>query len=216
MNTEFHLPTALVRSRECYFARYCKQLSHEKWVVTDVSLEKFFPSPSNNFRKRPSGCLITGMPNGFSKVVWIEHVEADHSQLSDNFKPLVTSCLAFGAPCWIASLVRHSKWFQSLNAPTAYADQGGEGAYVVVVLAPRREEGWGLLQNRGEEKKKDEDCCRTARKREEEGWGPVADSGGRVGGSGGAGRTRRRRRVVDVAGRRRAAELSRGFLAQQN
>lgn len=69
MSAEFHLPTPVVPTRECYFARYCRQFSRDQWGVVDVSLEKFFPSPSNNLRKRPSGCLITGMPNGHSKVV---------------------------------------------------------------------------------------------------------------------------------------------------
>lgn len=69
MSAELHLPTPFVPVRECYFLRYCKQLSQEIWGVVDVSLEKFFPSPSSNFRRRPSGCLIMGMSNGFSKVI---------------------------------------------------------------------------------------------------------------------------------------------------
>ncbi|XP_061358229.1 homeobox-leucine zipper protein PROTODERMAL FACTOR 2-like [Gastrolobium bilobum] len=124
MNAELHLPTPLVPTRECYFARYCKQLSHENWVVVDVSLEKFFPSPSTNFRRRPSGCLITGMPNGYSKVIWVEHVEADHSQLNNHFQHLVTSGLAFGATRWLASIIRHSEWLETLNATTLFADDG--------------------------------------------------------------------------------------------
>ncbi|KAK7286506.1 hypothetical protein RJT34_21548 [Clitoria ternatea] len=52
---------------ECYFGRYCKQLSQEMWGIIDVSLEQFFPSATSNFLKRPSGCLISELPNGYSK-----------------------------------------------------------------------------------------------------------------------------------------------------
>ncbi|XP_027343305.1 homeobox-leucine zipper protein MERISTEM L1-like [Abrus precatorius] len=124
MSAELHLPTAVIPTRECYFGRYCKQLSHDKWGIVDVSLEKFFPSPTSNFLKRPSGCLITAMPNGCSEVIWVEHVEADHSQLDDRFKQLVTSGLAFGATRWLASLVRYSEWRQVLNASAFIADDG--------------------------------------------------------------------------------------------
>ncbi|KAK7324662.1 hypothetical protein VNO77_28398 [Canavalia gladiata] len=122
MNAKLHMPTPMVATRECYFGRYCKQLSQEEWGVVDVSLEKFFPSPNSNFLKRPSGCLITGMPNGYSKVIWVEHVEADHSQLVDDFKTLVT--LGFGATRWLASIVQYSEWSQCLKATALVADNG--------------------------------------------------------------------------------------------
>lgn len=68
MSAELHLPSPVLLTRECYFGRYSKQLSHNTWGVVDVSLEKFLPSPTTNFRKKPSGCLIKLMPNGHSKV----------------------------------------------------------------------------------------------------------------------------------------------------
>lgn len=72
MSAEFHLPSPAVPTRECYFARYCKQLSHDNWAVVDVSLENIFSSPSNNLRRRPSGCMIIGMPpNDYSQVLYI-------------------------------------------------------------------------------------------------------------------------------------------------
>ncbi|OIW07355.1 hypothetical protein TanjilG_10190 [Lupinus angustifolius] len=124
MSAELHLPTPFAPSRECYFARYCKQLSQHIWGVVDISLEKFFPSPSNNFRKRPSGCLIEAMPNGFSKVIWVEHVEANHDQVNKQFRPLVTSGFAFGATRWLSSIVQHSEWLETLKGPTLVADNG--------------------------------------------------------------------------------------------
>ncbi|OIV98701.1 hypothetical protein TanjilG_24872 [Lupinus angustifolius] len=122
MNTELHLPTPFVPTRECYFARYCKQLSQETWGVVDVSLEKFIASPSKYIRRRPSGSLIQGMPNGFSKVIWVEHVEADHGQVNKKLQPLFGAGYAFGATRWLASIVQHNEWSETLKEPTLAAD----------------------------------------------------------------------------------------------
>ncbi|MCD7465787.1 hypothetical protein HAX54_001945 [Datura stramonium] len=46
-------------------------------------------------RKRPSGCLIQELPNGYSKVTWIEHVEVDDRAVHSIYRPLVDSGLAF-------------------------------------------------------------------------------------------------------------------------
>ncbi|RHN75302.1 putative START domain-containing protein [Medicago truncatula] len=125
MSAEFYLPSPFIPTRECVFARYSKQFTHNIWAVVDVSLEDILPSFSNNFHKRPSGCLIIGMPNGNSKVIWVEHVVADHSQLNGLFKTFVTSGLAFGAPRWLASIVQHIEWSETLNATKLIADARG-------------------------------------------------------------------------------------------
>ncbi|KAK2369825.1 homeodomain GLABROUS [Trifolium repens] len=124
MSAEFHLPSPVIPTRECSFARYCKKLPYDRWVVVDVSLEDFFPSPTNNLRKRPSGCLIIPKEKEPTQVIWVEHVEADHSQLNNLFKPLVTSGLAFGATRWIASMIRHFETSVSLKATMLAADAG--------------------------------------------------------------------------------------------
>jgi homeobox-leucine zipper protein len=72
MSAKFHLPSPVIPTRECVFARYSKQFSHNLWAVVDVSLEDILQSPSNNFHKKPSGCLIEGMPDGNSKVRCID------------------------------------------------------------------------------------------------------------------------------------------------
>lgn len=69
MTAEFHIPSPLVPVRESYFARYCKQVAPGTWGIVDISLEKLFSYPSVTFRRRPSGCLIQEMPNGYSKVI---------------------------------------------------------------------------------------------------------------------------------------------------
>ncbi|KAL2331592.1 hypothetical protein Fmac_019173 [Flemingia macrophylla] len=118
MNAELHLPTTFVHTRECYFGRYSKQLTHNTWGVVDVSLEKFIPSSTSNFLKRPSGCLITEMSNGYSEVVWVEHVELEELQ------PQFTSTLAFGATRWLNSLVRYSECSQTLKPTIFESDKG--------------------------------------------------------------------------------------------
>lgn len=63
------MPTPLVNIRESQFARYCKQIGPGTWGVVDVSLDSLFPYPLVIFRRRPSGCLIVEMPDGYSKVI---------------------------------------------------------------------------------------------------------------------------------------------------
>ncbi|KAJ6723684.1 HOMEOBOX LEUCINE ZIPPER PROTEIN [Salix koriyanagi] len=77
MTAEFQLPTPLAPTRESYFVRYCKQHADGTWAVVDVSLDNLRPGPAARCRRRPSGCLIQEMLNGYSKVTWVEHVEAD-------------------------------------------------------------------------------------------------------------------------------------------
>ncbi|GAV60649.1 START domain-containing protein [Cephalotus follicularis] len=118
MSAEFNLPTTFVPSRECHFARYCKWLGNRTWGVVDVSLESVFPYPNVNFRRRPSGCLIEEMPNGCSKVIWVEHVEVDNDSIPPIFRCLVTSGYAFSAKRWVASIIRHCEEQSTIMATT--------------------------------------------------------------------------------------------------
>jgi hypothetical protein len=65
MSVEFQVPSPLVPTRDSYFVRYCKQNADGTWAVVDVSLDT---SSVLKCRRRPSGCLIQEMPNGYSKV----------------------------------------------------------------------------------------------------------------------------------------------------
>lgn len=69
MTAEFQVPSPLVPTRESYYVRYCKQHADGTWAVVDVSLDNLRPSPAVRCRRRPSGCLIQEMPNGYSKVI---------------------------------------------------------------------------------------------------------------------------------------------------
>ncbi|XP_040382717.1 homeobox-leucine zipper protein ROC1 isoform X2 [Oryza brachyantha] len=116
MSMEFQVPSPLVPTRESYFVRYCKHNSDGTWAVVDVSLDSLRPSPVLKCRRRPSGCLIQEMPNGYSKVTWVEHVEVDDSSVHNIYKPLVNSGLAFGAKRWVGTLDRQCERLASALA----------------------------------------------------------------------------------------------------
>lgn len=74
MTAEFQVPSPLVPTRENYFVRYCKQHPDGTWAVVDVTLENLRTTQvSTKCRRRPSGCLIQELPNGYSKVIHNNH-----------------------------------------------------------------------------------------------------------------------------------------------
>jgi homeobox-leucine zipper protein len=82
MYAEFQIPTPLVPTRENYFLRYSKHVDNF-WVVVDVSIDSLRGSPPPSLlrcRRRPSGCIIEEMPNGYSKVKYkISHHSSNES-----------------------------------------------------------------------------------------------------------------------------------------
>ncbi|KAF5727972.1 hypothetical protein HS088_TW21G00112 [Tripterygium wilfordii] len=142
MSAEFHIPTALVSSRECHFARYCKQLDCATWGVVDVSLEDF-TFPLLRYKRKPSGCLIQETLNGGSKVTWVEHVQANNRSIHSIFEPIISSGFAFSAQRWVATLVRHCERISALTTATnPLSNDGGkslpkEGRESLLKLAER-------------------------------------------------------------------------------
>ncbi|KAF3325657.1 homeobox-leucine zipper protein ROC2 [Carex littledalei] len=116
MSAEFQVPSPLVPTRESLFVRYCKQNADGTWAVVDVSLDSLRSNPVSRCRRRPSGCLIQEMPNGYSKVTWVEHVEVDDRSVHNLYKPLVNSGLAFGAKRWVGTLDRQCERLASVMA----------------------------------------------------------------------------------------------------
>lgn len=108
MYAELQLPSPLVPTREVYFLRYSKQADN-LWVVVDVSVDSLRGNPPASLlrcRKRPSGCVIEETSTGFSKVTWVEHMEADDKGIHPCFLPLVNSGMGFGAQRWLVTLQR--------------------------------------------------------------------------------------------------------------
>lgn len=118
MTAELHVLSPLVPTREVFFLRYCKLHAEGTWAVVDVSLDHLRPSSMTRCRRRPSGCLIQEMPNGYSKVTWVEHVEVDGKSVHSLYKPLLESGLAFGAKRWVATLDRQCERLASVMATT--------------------------------------------------------------------------------------------------
>ncbi|XP_057544611.1 homeobox-leucine zipper protein PROTODERMAL FACTOR 2 [Amaranthus tricolor] len=142
MTAEFQVPSPLVPTRENYFVRYCKQHGDSTWVVVDVSLDGLRPSPIPRCRRRPSGCLIQELPNGYSKVTWVEHVEVDDRAVHNIYRALVNSGLAFGAKRWVSTLDRQCERLASVMASNIPAGEGGvitsaEGRKSMLKLAER-------------------------------------------------------------------------------
>ncbi|CAK8539130.1 unnamed protein product [Lathyrus sativus] len=110
MIAEFQVPSPFVPIRENYFVRYCKLHEDGVWAVVDVSLDNLLPASSSSStprpQRRPSGCLIQELPNGYSKVTWIEHALVNDNAVQNFYTPLINSGLAFGAKRWVATLQR--------------------------------------------------------------------------------------------------------------
>ncbi|GFP94714.1 homeobox-leucine zipper protein meristem l1 [Phtheirospermum japonicum] len=140
MTAEFQVPSPLVPTRENYFVRYCKHHTDGTWAVVDVSLDNLRPTSISRCRRRPSGCLIQELPNGYSKVTWVEHVEIDDRAVHSIYKALVNSGLAFGAKRWVATLDRQCERLASLMANNISAGDvisSPEGRKSMLKLAER-------------------------------------------------------------------------------
>lgn len=143
MTAEYQVPSPLVSTRESFFLRYSKKHSEGMWTVVDVSLDHLRPESIMRCRRRPSGCLIQECQNGYSKVIWIEHVEVDENRPIPNlYKQFVNSSLGFGAKRWISTLDRQSERFQSALVSNLPAGDAGaitniEGRKSLLRLAER-------------------------------------------------------------------------------
>ncbi|XP_047314949.1 homeobox-leucine zipper protein ANTHOCYANINLESS 2-like [Impatiens glandulifera] len=110
VHAELQVLSPLVPIREVNFLRFCKQHAENVWAVVDVSIDSIRDSSGAptfvSCRRLPSGCLVQDMPNGYSKVTWIEHSEFDVSIIHQIYRPLICNGMGFGAPRWMATLQR--------------------------------------------------------------------------------------------------------------
>ncbi|KAJ7529433.1 hypothetical protein O6H91_15G050200 [Diphasiastrum complanatum] len=119
MYSELQVLSPLVPTREFYFLRYCKQHVEGVWAVVDVSVDVLRDNPPPSLmrcRRRPSGYLIQDMPNGYSKVTVLDHVEYDDRAVNNMYRALVNSGMAFGAQRWLATLQCQCERLASLLA----------------------------------------------------------------------------------------------------
>ncbi|KAJ4903427.1 Homeobox-leucine zipper protein HDG2 [Raphanus sativus] len=117
MTAEYQVLSPVVSTRECYFVRYSKQRGDGIWAVVDVSIEHLFPHLELKCRRRPSGCLIQQLENGYCKVTWVEHVEVDDGEVHPLYKSLISSGQALSAESWVETLERQCERLAYIMAP---------------------------------------------------------------------------------------------------
>ncbi|XP_058181924.1 homeobox-leucine zipper protein ANTHOCYANINLESS 2-like isoform X1 [Rhododendron vialii] len=113
MYAEFQALSPLVPVRPIKFLRFCKQPTEGVWAIVDVSVEGILElsdaRPFVNCRRLPSGCIVQDLPNGSSKVTWVEHSEFDESVVHHLYHPFISSGMGFGAHRWLSTLQRQSE-----------------------------------------------------------------------------------------------------------
>ncbi|XP_076919780.1 homeobox-leucine zipper protein HDG11-like [Bidens hawaiensis] len=132
MYEELQVLSPLVPTRQLYLLRLVQEIKQGAWAVVNVSYDllQYNAYPHSRFKVTclPSGCLIQDMPNGYSKVTWVEHMEVEEVAPIDRlYRDFVYIGLAFGAKRWLACLQRACERIASLmmtNASSSH-DLGG-------------------------------------------------------------------------------------------
>ncbi|EOY03224.1 Homeodomain GLABROUS 11, putative [Theobroma cacao] len=144
MYERMHILSPFVAPREFYFLRHCKQIETGLWVLVDVSYSYCFFKETSHSWKFPSGCMIQEMPNGCSKVTWVEHVEVDDKIHTHRlYRDLICGSSAYGAERWVITLQRMCERLSVSNGETEHIhDLGGvlslpEGRRSIMRLAHR-------------------------------------------------------------------------------
>ncbi|WCJ34745.1 Homeobox-leucine zipper protein HDG11 [Euphorbia peplus] len=144
MYEEMQVLSPFVQTREFCILRYCQQIEQGLWAIVNVSYD--VPQLASQCRsyRLPSGCLIQDMPNGYSKVTWLEHVETeDKTPTHRLYRDIIHSGMAFGAERWLATMQRMCERFAcQLVSSTSTRDLSGvipspEGKKSMMKLAQR-------------------------------------------------------------------------------
>ncbi|XP_042432796.1 homeobox-leucine zipper protein ROC8-like [Zingiber officinale] len=130
MYQELQILSPAVPTRELCVLRHCRRVDSSSWAIADVSVDYLLGNYVEACaRKLPSGCLISEMANGCSKITWIEHVEIEEKNpIHILFQHLVTSGAAFEARRWVSNLRRTAERNAfSISAGIANDLGGGNG-----------------------------------------------------------------------------------------
>ncbi|VFQ72720.1 unnamed protein product [Cuscuta campestris] len=106
MQAELQILSPLVPLHNVKFLRFCKHHAEGVWAIVDVSVDGSHPHEFQSCRMLPSGCIVQDLLNGYSKVIWIQHMEYDESGVHNFFRALIRSGLGLGAQRWLATLQR--------------------------------------------------------------------------------------------------------------
>ncbi|KAI4351788.1 hypothetical protein L6164_006105 [Bauhinia variegata] len=149
IHAEVQLLSPFVPVRQLRFLRFCKQHAEGVWAVADVSIDigrdPANGSPFMSCRRLPSGCVIQDMPNGYSKVTWVEHSQYDETIVHQLYRPLLSSGIGFGAQRWMATLQRQCECLTFLMSPSSedhIAGMSQAGRRSMLKLAQRMTENF--------------------------------------------------------------------------
>ncbi|CAH8333157.1 unnamed protein product [Eruca vesicaria subsp. sativa] len=122
MYAELQVLSPLVPTREAYFLRYVKQNAEDgKWMIVDFPVNSLIKTDSSTttdqYRRKPSGCIIQDIAKGYSQITWVEHVEVQEKHVHHEMvREYIKSGAAFGAERWLAVLQRQCERMASLMA----------------------------------------------------------------------------------------------------
>ncbi|KAI5669488.1 hypothetical protein M9H77_19341 [Catharanthus roseus] len=72
-------------------------------VVVDVSVGLLlFLDLMAQAQRRPSGCIIQAVPNGCSRIIWVEHVEILDLIFHSMSRSIISSGYTYGAKHWLS------------------------------------------------------------------------------------------------------------------
>ncbi|XP_047331334.1 homeobox-leucine zipper protein HDG1-like [Impatiens glandulifera] len=120
MYAELQALSSLIPVRKVKFIRFSRQVAEGVWGMVDVSVENSHDisetNPIINCRRFPSGCIVQDMPNGGSKVTWVEHLDFEENEFNH---PLGVMCCSssFGAQRWLGSLKRQCLCLAIITSP---------------------------------------------------------------------------------------------------
>ncbi|KAK4718076.1 hypothetical protein R3W88_016414 [Solanum pinnatisectum] len=97
IETELQIISNVVPVREIQFLRFSQKHVEGTWIVSiDTIKEGSEQYKIEKCRRLPFGCIIQDVPNGYSKVIWIEHMEYDEIFVHHLYLPLIRAGLGFG------------------------------------------------------------------------------------------------------------------------
>ncbi|WMV18139.1 hypothetical protein MTR67_011524 [Solanum verrucosum] len=110
VETELQINSNLVPVHGTQFLCFCQKHAEGTWIIKDVSIDTI-KEGSQQYKiekcgRLSSGCIIQDMPNGYSKIILIEHMEYDEIFVHHLYLPLIRDGLGFGAQRWMSSFQR--------------------------------------------------------------------------------------------------------------
>ncbi|XP_057465531.1 homeobox-leucine zipper protein HDG11-like isoform X1 [Actinidia eriantha] len=136
---QMHVLSPLVAPREFFCLHYCEQINEVEWIIVEVSYDCFNESQQTSpFRswRLPSGCFVKDLPNGCSKITWVEHVQVNDKALTHRIcRDFVFRGLAYGAERWLLSLQRMGERFACEMVGNATGQDLGGGTLIFLYFS---------------------------------------------------------------------------------